>query len=63
MSRYLLLSVLLLAALSYTACDPAKFLGPQAAKADSYNLRITYDRGPCYGRCEVFTLDIYDNGL
>lgn len=63
MFRYLPLGVLLLAALSFTACDPAKFLGPQAANADNYNLRISYDRGPCYGRCEVFSLDIYDNGL
>lgn len=63
MFRNLSLGVLLLAALSFSACDPAKFLGPQAANADNYNLRISYDRGPCYGRCEVFSLDIYDNGL
>jgi len=46
-----------------TACDPATLLGPQAQKADQYDLRISYYQGACYGRCEMYRLDVYDNGL
>ncbi len=49
--------------LSFTACDPSAILGPQAGNADKYNLRVSYHRGSCYGRCEVYTLNLYDNGL
>lgn len=46
-----------------TSCDPAVLLGPQAAQAEKYNLRVRYHRGSCYGRCEVYSLNVYDNGL
>ncbi len=49
--------------LLFTACDPALLLGPQASNASKYQLRASYYRGACYGRCEVFRLDVYDNGL
>ncbi len=46
-----------------TSCDPAALLGPQADRADKYDLRVRYSRGSCYGRCEVYALNVYDNGL
>jgi len=46
-----------------TSCDPAALLGPKADRADNYNLRVRYSRGSCYGRCEVYALNVYDNGL
>ncbi|MEL7161863.1 MAG: DUF6438 domain-containing protein [Bacteroidota bacterium] len=45
------------------ACNPSTFLGPSAANADKYDLRVSYHRGACYGRCEVYSLDVYENGL
>ncbi|MFK8163101.1 MAG: DUF6438 domain-containing protein [Lewinella sp.] len=62
-SSYLLLPLLLFSLFSITGCDPSALLGPQAGNADKYNLRVSYHRGSCYGRCEVYTLDVYDNGL
>ncbi|MEO0733673.1 MAG: DUF6438 domain-containing protein [Bacteroidota bacterium] len=56
----ILLSLLLLLCF---ACDPSFLLGPSAANADKYDLRISYHRGACYGRCEVYSLDVYENGL
>lgn len=47
----------------FASCDPAMLLGPQAAKAEQYNLRVDYHRGGCYGRCEIYGLKVYDNGL
>jgi hypothetical protein len=47
----------------FSSCDPAILLGPQAARADQYNLRIDYHRSGCYGRCEIYGLKVYDNGL
>ena len=46
-----------------SSCDPTSILGPTANRVDDYQLRASYSRGGCYGRCEVFTLDVYDNGL
>lgn len=45
--------------LSLTACKPS---------FDHMNLRDTtvvasMEKGPCYGRCPVFTLSIYENGI
>lgn len=57
------LCTLLLTFLFASSCDPAIILGPQAQNADKYDLRATYYQGPCYGRCEVYTLNLYDNGL
>jgi len=53
----------LLAALFFSSCDPASIFGPQAGGANEKNLRVSYHRGACYGRCEIFTLDLYENGL
>jgi hypothetical protein len=60
---YLLLPLILFTLFSVTSCDPSALLGPQASNADNYNLRVSYHRGSCYGRCEVYTLNLYDNGL
>ncbi len=59
----LLLCLTALSVFLLTACDPAKLLGPQASRASKYNLRVRYDRGNCYGRCEVYALNVYENGL
>lgn len=62
--KFLLLSSLgLLLLIALAGCDPSALLGPQASNADKYDLRVSYHRGSCYGRCEVFTLDLYENGL
>lgn len=45
------------------SCDPSILLGPQAGSASAKNIRASYYSGSCYGRCEVFTLELYDNGL
>ena len=59
-----LLALLALATLCLSAtCDPAMVLGPSASRADSYDKRVSYARGSCYGRCEVFDFHVYDNGL
>lgn len=50
-------------ALLLLSCDPSVLLGPQAGSANAKNIRASYYSGPCYGRCEVFTLELYDNGL
>lgn len=60
---YLLLILITLAVFLTSACDPAVILGPQASQADKYDLRVRYHRGSCYGRCEVYTLNVYENGL
>ena len=58
-------AVLLLLTFSFlnSTCDPASILGPQADNADRYTKRVTYHRGSCFGRCEVYTLNVYENGL
>ncbi|MEM9836455.1 MAG: DUF6438 domain-containing protein [Bacteroidota bacterium] len=40
----------------------AAFL-PDASNLDNYQLRATYAQGPCFGRCPVYSLKLYDNGL
>ncbi|TXF87804.1 hypothetical protein FUA23_17245 [Neolewinella aurantiaca] len=62
LTHFLIVAAALTAFLT-TACDPATVLGPQAERADNYDLRVRYHRGSCYGRCEVYTLNVYDNGL
>lgn len=52
-----------LATLMIFSCDPASILGPQAGSANQKNLRVKFRSGACYGRCEVFTLELYANGL
>lgn len=52
------LMVLLLA-----SCDLASTLGPRAGSAAKSELRVKFNSGSCYGRCEVFTLELYENGL
>lgn len=59
----LLPALLGLAALLIFSCDPASILGPQAGSADQRNMRVKFHSGACYGRCEVFTLELYTNGL
>lgn len=63
--KYLLLIITLytLTLMSFSSCDPASILGPQADQADKYDLRVRYHRGSCYGRCEVYALNVYENGL
>jgi hypothetical protein len=62
-SPYLLLPLILFTLFSVTSCDPSTLFGPKAGNTDQYNLRVSYHRGSCYGRCEVYTLNLYDNGL
>jgi len=62
-STLLFSSISLLLLLLSSACDPASLLGPQASGIDKYQLRATYHRGACYGRCEVYSLEVYENGL
>lgn len=50
-------------ALLVFSCNPASLFGPQAASANAKNIRASFYSGSCYGRCEVFTLELYDNGL
>lgn len=57
---YLFFAVLFLMA---SSCDPTALLGPQASSADKYKLRATYHQGACYGRCEVYSLEMFENGL
>lgn len=52
---------LLLAAL--TLCFGCELLQPSLRRADTYTKRVSYHRGSCFGRCPVYTLDLYDNGL
>jgi len=59
-SLFLCAAVVLL--LLNSACDPAALLGKLTGKTDKSALRATYDRGNCYGRCEVYSLELYDNG-
>lgn len=59
----LFLSATLLLLMLTSSCDPAALLGPQASGVDKYKLRATYHRGACYGRCEVYSLEMYENGL
>lgn len=44
-------------------CEPASLLGPQFSGAKPENLRAQYHQGGCFGRCEVYTLEVYNNGL
>lgn len=58
------LSFLALLLLGLSSCDLIRpLLGPTAAQADRYQLRARYEHGACYGRCEVFALNVYGNGL
>lgn len=36
---------------------------PDATKVESYQLRAAYTQGACFGRCPVYTLKLYANGL
>lgn len=36
---------------------------PDASQADRYLLRARYEQGVCFGRCPIYALNIYDNGL
>jgi len=55
--------LLAVAALLVSGCDTASILGPGAGSASAKNLKVSYHAGACYGRCEVFTLELYANGL
>lgn len=52
--------LLLIAALSVSSC--VLFL-PDATQVENYQLRAAYTQGPCFGRCPVYTLKLYANGL
>ncbi len=39
------------------------FLAPTPKHLGNYQLRATYRQGPCFGRCPVYTLNLYQNGL
>jgi hypothetical protein len=48
------------ALISVSSC--ALFL-PDATKVEDYQLRAAYSQGPCFGRCPIYTLKLYANGL
>lgn len=54
---WLIVSLVLLSTFS---CE---LFGPIISKSDQYTKRVSYHRGACFGRCEVFTVDLYENGL
>lgn len=47
-------------AFSFSSCA---ILLPDATKVEDYQLRAAYYQGPCFGRCPVYTLKLYSNGL
>lgn len=57
-------ALLALSALFMLSCDTvSNILGPGAGSASAKNLKASYRSGSCYGRCEVYTLELYENGL
>ncbi len=54
----LFLSLLLLLLLSGCA-----LLMPSPKHVDAYQLRASFYQGPCFGRCPVYTLSLYQNGM
>lgn len=36
---------------------------PAVEKVDSYQLRAAYEQGSCFGRCPVYRISLYGNGL
>ena len=47
-----------------TGCDTvSSVLGPGAGTANPDKLRVRLHSGACYGRCEVYGLELYENGL
>lgn len=53
----------LLAAICSLLLGSCAFLAPTPKNLDRYQLRATYQQGPCFGRCPVYTLSLYQNGL
>lgn len=58
MKNFPILLSLLLLLLSSCA-----FLLPSPRHLDAYQLRASFQQGPCFGRCPVYTLSLYQNGL
>lgn len=46
-----------------TGCDPRTYLGPGLSGATPENLRVKYEQGACFGTCEIYSLEVYNNGL
>lgn len=63
LTYFLTASAAALIVLCLSSCDVANLLGPGAESASEKNLKVTYFSGSCYGRCEVYTLELYTNGL
>ncbi|NJC26357.1 DUF6438 domain-containing protein [Neolewinella antarctica] len=61
--RFALLFAAIIIVTSSSSCDPTAYLGPQFSGAKPENLRITYRQDACFGSCEVYELDVYNNGL
>lgn len=58
MKNFLILTVLI--SLLISGCA---FLAPTPKHLENYQLRATYQQGPCFGRCPIYKLSIYQNGL
>lgn len=44
-------------------CASGCLFKPTASQVSSYQLRAHYEQGACFGRCPVYALDLYQNGL
>ncbi|OAV44737.1 DUF6438 domain-containing protein [Lewinella sp. 4G2] len=62
MKCFLLLAAVALLT-NFTGCDPANLVETTVKQPDPSLLRLSYGEGICFGECEVFTLDVYSNGL
>lgn len=57
-NKPLLYTLTLLSLLCLQACNSSQGLGSNDKKVKIIEMK----KGPCFGRCAVFTLSIYDNG-
>lgn len=53
----------ILAVLASLLISGCAFLAPTPKHLESYQLRASYQQGPCFGRCPVYKLSLYQNGL
>lgn len=56
-------SPLVLSALAVLLISSCVLFLPDASQVSNYQLRASYYQGACFGRCPVYTLKLYSNGL
>lgn len=49
--------------LSLVFLSNCALIQPDASQVDRYLLRVRYEQEGCFGRCPIYALNIYDNGL